>query len=154
MKSFAFATLLSLIATVATMASSTASAWPGQEKYIVKKEGGVQYVLFPEHMTTGILSALKSVATVDQKKALINGQIFIEIAKIDDSPTFCTVAGPIYKTPNRDEAETTAKCEELLQKPSFAKMLIEDPPENLATITPLEYSEQISKIFAMMIQLF
>lgn len=154
MKSFAFAALLSLITAAATMASSTASAWPGQDKYVVKMENGVQYVLFPENMTTGILSALKSAATVDQKKALINGQIFIELAKIDASPTFCTVAGPIYQTPGRDAAKTTAKCEDLLQNSSFAKMLIEDPPENLETITPLEYSEQLSKIFAMMIQLF
>lgn len=154
MKSFAFAALLSLITAAATMASSTASAWPGQEKYVVKMENGVQYVLFPELMATGILNALKSNATEDQVKQMISSHVFVELAKIDNSPTFCTVAGPVYQNPNRTAAETVAKCEDLLQRPSFAKMLLQDPPENLSSITPLEYSEQISKMFALVIQLF
>lgn len=153
MKLLVFAALVSIFATV-TSVGSTASAWPGQEKYPVKSQSGVKYVLFPELMTTGILNALKSNATEDQVKAMISSHVFVELAKIDDSPTFCTVAGPIYQTPNRDAAETVAKCEELLQSPSFAKMLIQDPPENLSSISPLEFSEQISKMFALMIQLF
>lgn len=153
MKLLVFAALVSIFAAV-TSIGSTAYAWPGQEKYLVKSEDGVKFVLFPENMATGILAALKSNTTDDQKKALINAQIFIELAKIDASPTFCTVAGPVYQTPNRDAAKTEAKCEDMLQRPSFAKMLLRDPPENLSSIAPLQYSEQISKMFALMIQLF
>lgn len=153
MKLLVLTALVSVFTAVTSMGSS-ASAWSGQDKYPIKTEDRVKYVLFPEHMATGILTAVKSNATEDQKKALINAHVFVELAKIDDSPTFCTVAGPIYKTPNRDEAETVAKCEDMLQRPSFAKMLLQDPPENLSSITPLEYSEQISKMFALMIQLF
>jgi hypothetical protein len=153
MKILVFAALVSIF-TAVTSIGSIASAWPGQEKYPIKTEDGVKFVLFPEHMATGILNALKSNATEAQVKAMISSHVFVELAKIDNSPTFCTVAGPVYQTPNRDEAETVAKCEDMLQRPSFAKMLLEDPPENLSSITPLEYSEQISKMFALMIQLF
>jgi hypothetical protein len=127
MKILVFAALVSIF-TAVTSIGSIASAWPGQEKYPIKTEA--------------------------QVKAMISSHVFVELAKIDNSPTFCTVAGPVYQTPNRDEAETVAKCEDMLQRPSFAKMLLEDPPENLSSITPLEYSEQISKMFALMIQLF
>lgn len=153
MKLFVFAALVSIFTAVTSIAS-TASAWPGQDKYPVKFEDGVQYVLFPEHMATGILTALKSNATEDQKKVLINSHIFIELAKIDDSPTFCTIAGPIYQTPNRTAAETVTKCEEILKSPSFAKMLLQDSTDNLATITPLEFSDILAKMFALMIQIF
>jgi hypothetical protein len=32
-------------------------------------------------------------------------------------------------------------------------MLLQDPPESLATITPLEFSEHLSKYFAVIIQM-
>ena len=153
MKILVFAALVSIF-TAVTSIGSTASAWPGQEKYLIKSEDGVKFVLFPENMATGILNALKSNATEDQVKSMISSHVFVELAKIDASPTFCTVAGPVYQTLNRNEAETVAKCEDILQRPSFAKTLLQDPPENLSSIAPLEYSEQISKMFALMIQLF
>jgi hypothetical protein len=153
MKLLVVAALVAIF-TAVTSTGSIASAWPGQEKYPIKSEHGVKFVLFPENMATGILNALKSNATEDQVKAMISSHVFVELAKIDASPTFCTVAGSVYQTPNRNEAETVAKCEDMLQRPSFAKMLLQDPPENLSSITPLEFSEQISKMFALMIQLF
>ena len=146
--------LRSLSAAVLALGLTT-EASAQSSRYEVIEISGQKVLLLPQDLSKSILETLKSSQTEDDKIKLINSLLSIEVMDIGSgSPTFCSEAAMIYKTPARDEAETKAHCEDVLQRRGLARDIVEGADEEyLKTVTEPQFREQTSQLMSIFLNM-
>ncbi len=124
-------------------------------RYEVIEQSGIKTLLLPVELSSSLMKTLKNTPDEASKITLVSTLLTVEVTpRTDGSATFCTEAGPVYKSINRNEAEMTAHCEDVFKRTGFARDLVKGvDDEYLSTLTEPEFRLVMSQFISIMLKM-